>query len=205
MNASDLLKSCRIVPVVVIDDLETAVPLAETLLSAGLTAIEVTLRTPVGIAAIESIANAVPDMIVGAGSVRETSQIKAVRDAGARFAVSPGSSPALLDAAEYDNMPFIPGAVTPTETLCLLERGYSLQKLFPAEVVGGTKYLQAIGGPIPDAIFMPTGGVNADNVANYLALDNVACVGGTWIAPKSLLADRDFAAIKSLAVEAANF
>jgi len=196
---------CRIVPVVVIDDLTIAVPLAETLLSAGLEAIEVTLRTPVGIAAIEKIANEVPDMIVGAGSIREAHQVKAVASVGAKFAVSPGSSPTLLDAAEDDNMPFIPGAASPTETLRLLERGYTLQKLFPAEVTGGTEYLRAIGGPIPEVSFMPTGGISTNNVSNYLALDNVACVGGTWIAPKSLLADRNFAAIESLAVDAANF
>lgn len=196
---------CRIVPVVVIDDLTIAVPLAETLLSAGLEAIEVTLRTPVGIAAIEKIASAVPDMIVGAGSIREACQVKDVANVGAKFAVSPGSSPILLAAAEDDNMPFIPGAASPTETLRLLERGYTLQKLFPAEVIGGTEYLQAIGGPIPEVSFMPTGGISTNNVSNYLALDNVACVGGTWIAPKSLLADRNFAAIESLAVDAANF
>jgi len=205
MNASNILMGCRIVPVVVIDDLTIAVPLAETLLSAGLEAIEVTLRTPVGIAAIEKIANEVPDMIVGAGSIREAHQVKAVASVGAKFAVSPGSSPTLLDAAEDDNMPFIPGAASPTETLRLLERGYTLQKLFPAEVTGGTEYLRAIGGPIPEVSFMPTGGISTNNVSNYLALDNVACVGGTWIAPKSLLADRNFAAIESLAVDAANF
>jgi len=197
MNASNILMGCRIVPVVVIDDLTIAVPLAETLLSAGLEAIEVTLRTPVGIAAIEKIANEVPDMIVGAGSIREAHQVKAVASVGAKFAVSPGSSPTLLDAAEDDNMPFIPGAASPTETLRLLERGYTLQKLFPAEVTGGTEYLRAIGGPIPEVSFMPTGGISTNNVSNYLALDNVA--------PKSLLADRNFAAIESLAVDAANF
>lgn len=205
MNASELLRDCRVVPVVVIDDLETAVPLAETLLSAGLAAIEVTLRTPAGLAAIEAIAKAVPDMIVGAGSVRNTSQIKAVHNAGAKFAVCPGSSEALLDAATYTDIPFIPGAATPTETLALLEHGYTLQKVFPAGIVGGPGYIKAIGSPIPEASFMPTGGVNPKNAAEYLALNNVACIGGTWIAPTALLTKRDFATIGSLAVEAANY
>ena len=205
MNPSDLLNNCRVVPVVVIDDLETAVPLAETLLAAGLTAIEVTLRTTAGLAAIESIAKAVPGMIVGAGSIRQISQIKAVTDAGANFAVSPGSTAALLDAASNIGLPFIPGAATPTETLVLFELGYALQKVFPAGIVGGPGYIKAVGSPIPEVRFMPTGGVKPENAAEYLALDNVACIGGTWIAPTELLAKRDFAAIGRLASEAANY
>ncbi len=205
MNPSDLLSNCRVVPVVVIDDLETAVPLAETLLAAGLTAIEVTLRTTAGLAAIESIANAVPNMIVGAGSIRQISQIKAVADAGAKFAVSPGSTAALLDAATNIGLPFIPGAATPTETLVLFEQGYTLQKIFPASIVGGPGYIKAVGSPIPEVRFMPTGGVKPENAAEYLALDNVACIGGTWIAPTELLAKQDFAAIGRLASEASNY
>ena len=205
MNPADLLSYCRVVPVVVVDDLETAVPLAETLLAAGLTAIEVTLRTTAGLAAIESIAKAVPGMIVGAGSIRQISQIKAVADAGAKFAVSPGSTAALLDAASNIGLTFITGAATPTETLVLFEQGYALQKVFPAGIVGGPGYIKAVGGPLPEVRFMPTGGVKPENAAEYLALDNIACIGGTWIAPTELLAKRDFAAIGRLASEASNY
>ena len=203
MNGADLLAGQRVVPVVVIEDANDAVPLARTLLSVGLGAIEVTLRTDEGLEAIERIANEVPDMLVGAGSVRRAGQIAEVKSAGAEFAVSPGSSDSLIDAVADAELPFIPGAVTASEILKLLDLGYTLQKFFPAELSGGASFLRAIGAPIPEARFMPTGGVTPANSAEYLSLANVACIGGSWIAPTGLLREKNFDAIARLAGEAA--
>ena len=204
MNAAELLAGQRIVPVVVIDDAEDAVPLAKTLLEKGLAAIEVTLRTDAGLTAIERIASEVPGMLVGAGSVRHAAQVAAVKSAGATFAVSPGSSDALLEAVAEAAMPFVPGAVTASEMLALLDLGYTLQKFFPAELSGGAAFLKAVGAPIPEVSFMPTGGIGPDNAEDYLSLANVACIGGSWIAPPGLLRDKDFAAIAKLAAAAAS-
>lgn len=203
MNAAGLLRGLRVVPVVVVDDADKAVTLARTLLDAGLQAIEVTLRTPAALDAIAKIAANVPDMIVGAGSVRHAAQVADVISAGARFGVCPGSSPALLDAVDQAGLPFIPGAITPSETLALLERGYALQKFFPAELSGGMNYLKGIAAPIPEARFMPTGGITVENAPAYLALDSVACIGGTWIVPPQALAASNFDAIGDLARSAA--
>ena len=203
MNAAELLRGIRVVPVVVIADAETAVPLARALLDAKLRAIEVTLRTPAALESIRRIVAEVPEMIVGAGSVRHARQVGEVIDAGATFGVCPGSSPALLDAVDEAGLPFIPGAITPSETLALLERGYTLQKFFPAELSGGARYLKGIAAPIPEAWFMPTGGITLENAAEYLALDSVPCIGGTWIAPGDALAASDFDAIANLARAAA--
>jgi 2-dehydro-3-deoxyphosphogluconate aldolase/(4S)-4-hydroxy-2-oxoglutarate aldolase len=205
MNAAELLAESRIVPVVVIEAADTAVPLAETLLASGLNTIEVTLRTKASVVAIERIASEVPDMLVGAGSVRRASQVADVLAAGARFVVSPGSSDALLDAVADAGMPYVPGAMTPSETLKLLDDGYTLQKFFPAELAGGIALLKAVGAPIPEVSFMPTGGISPANAGDYLALPNVACIGGSWIAPAALLAARDFDAIARLAADAARF
>jgi 2-dehydro-3-deoxyphosphogluconate aldolase/(4S)-4-hydroxy-2-oxoglutarate aldolase len=204
MNAAGLLAEQRVVPVVVVDRVDHAVPLARTLLAAGLTAIEVTLRTDAGLAAIERIAKDVPGMLVGAGSVRSAAQVTDVKSAGAMFAVSPGSSDALLDAVAHVELPFVPGAVTASEILKLLDLGYTLQKFFPAELSGGVAFLEAIAAPIPEASFMPTGGVGPGNAQDYLSLANVACIGGSWIAPPDLLRNADFKAIIELASSAAN-
>ena len=203
MNAADLLAAQRIVPVVVIDDADNAVPLANALIENGLGAIEVTLRTAAGLDAIERIAKDVPGMLVGAGSVRRPAQVAEVKSAGAQFAVCPGSSGALLDAVADAELPFIPGAVTPSEMLALLDRGYTLQKFFPAELSGGIAFLKAVAAPIPEVSFMPTGGIRAESAVDYLALPNVACVGGTWIAPDDLLRAKDFRAIGELSAAAA--
>jgi 2-dehydro-3-deoxyphosphogluconate aldolase/(4S)-4-hydroxy-2-oxoglutarate aldolase len=203
MNASDLLQGERVVPVVVIDDADKAVTLADTLLDAGLCAIEVTLRTPAALEAIRKIAAEVPAMIVGAGSVRHASQVGDVVSAGAQFGVCPGSSPALLDAVDEAHLPFIPGAITPSETLVLFERGYTLQKFFPAEPSGGVDYLKGIAAPIPEARFMPTGGITLESAPRYLGLENVACLGGSWIVPAEALAASNFDVIAKLAREAA--
>ena len=145
--------------------------------------------------AVRSIVAEVPEMITGVGSVRHAAQVADIVDAGAHFGVSPGASPALLDAVHETRLPFIPGAITPSETLSLLERGYTLQKFFPAELSGGAAYLKGIAAPIPEAAFMPTGGITATNAPDYLRLDNVACLGGTWIAPAASLEAEDFASI----------
>jgi 2-dehydro-3-deoxyphosphogluconate aldolase/(4S)-4-hydroxy-2-oxoglutarate aldolase len=204
MNAAGLLDGIKVVPVVVIDNPERAVPLAETLLSAGLPAIEITMRTPRALEALKAIADNVPDMIVGAGSIRNANHLASACEAGAQFGVSPGFTKALLEAAEYAELPFVPGAVTPSESLQLLQSGYELQKFFPASLAGGVPYLRALAAPIQEVSFMPTGGINADNVGDYLALPNVACVGGSWIVPKSSLNDGDFDAIGALAKAAAS-
>lgn len=203
MDAGDLLKSCRIVPVVAIERADAAVPLARALLEGGLDAIEVTLRTDEALAAIEAIAAEVPEMLVGAGSIRQPGQLFDVQQAGAAFAVSPGCSDRLIDAVAEIGMPFVPGAITPSEMLSLLGHGYRLQKFFPAELAGGHTFLQAVGAPLPEIRFMPTGGITPDNAAAYLGLGNVACIGGSWITPVELQAERDFDAIRRLAADAA--
>lgn len=203
MNAADLFTGPRVVPVVVIEDADLAVPLAESLLEGGLKAIEITLRTASGLASIEKVASGVPDMLVGAGSVRFAGQVAEVQNAGARFAVCPGSSSSLLEAVAAAKLPFIPGAVTASEVLNLLQHGYTLQKFFPAELAGGAKYLKALGAPIPEVSFMPTGGISPQNAGDYLGLRNVACLGGSWVVPPAMLAERDFEGIRKLAEEAA--
>jgi 2-dehydro-3-deoxyphosphogluconate aldolase/(4S)-4-hydroxy-2-oxoglutarate aldolase len=203
VNAAELLAGAYVVPVVVIDNAKDAVPLAKTLLDSGLEAIEVTLRTDAGLAAIERIASEVPGMLVGAGSIRRADQVTEVQSAGAAFAVSPGSSDALINAVADARLPFVPGAATASEMLRLLDCGYTLQKFFPAEPEGGTRFLKAVGAPIPDVRFMPTGGISPANAREYLALDNVACLGGSWIVPASLLRQGDFEAIAGLATDAA--
>jgi len=163
----------------------------------------VTLRTPAALDAIEKIAAAVPGMIVGAGSLRNAAHAAEVKAAGARFAVAPGATDALLDAAESANIAMLPGAATASEMMHLYQRNYLLQKFFPAELAGGAPYLKAVGAPLPEVRFVPTGGVTPGNASDYLALANVAAVGGSWITPTSLLRDGDFDAIARLAADAA--
>lgn len=202
MDAGKLLSPFRIVPVVVIRDVDTAVPLAATLAAAGLGAIEVTLRTPAALEALQRIAAEVPAILPGAGSVRTPAQMQQAQAAGAQFCVSPGSSAALLDAARDQQMAFVPGAVTATEMIALLEAGYTLQKFFPAELAGGVAMLRAVGAPLPEVRFFPTGGISTNNAREYLALANVSCIGGSWLAPAASLASGDFDAIAQLAEDA---
>ena len=203
MTAAELLAGERVIPVVVIDDVDKAVPLAACLLEAGLKSIEITLRTEAALESISRVATEVPDVIVGAGSLRNPEQAARVVDAGARFGVSPGFAPRLLDAAHAVGLPMVPGAATASEMMQLLEYGYTLQKFFPAELAGGVPYLKAVGAPLPEVRFVPTGGVSAANAADYLALPNVAAVGGSWVAPKDLLKAGDFQAIQEIARAAA--
>ncbi len=204
MDASKLLVDSRIVPVVVLANADVAVPLAEALLSSGLNVIEVTLRTDDALQGIEKIARNVPDMIVGAGSLRRPEQFAEIAAAGARFAVSPGASQRLLDAAAEHGMPFIPGAATPSEMIALFEQGYQLQKFFPAELAGGRPFLKAVGAPLPEVRFMPTGGVTPDNAVDYLKLDNVTSVGGSWITPRQHQQSGNFDAIREIGADAAS-
>ncbi len=199
MDAANLLGNVRIVPVVVIDDPNAALPLADVLIEAGLATIEVTLRTASELQSIEKMAATYPDACIGAGSVREAGQFAQIKDAGAQFAVSPGSSETLIDAAGTLEMPFVPGAVTASETIRLQERGYTLIKFFPAELAGGTSMLKALGAPLPDARFFPTGGITPELAPGYLRLKNVSCIGGSWIAPVDLIANEDFRQIAHLA------
>lgn len=202
MDASLLLQKARIVPVVVIEDENQALRLAETLLEAGLGTIEITLRTAAALKIIEKIAVNVPDVLVGAGSIRNAQQIRQVGSAGAKFAVSPGFSDELLDAASDHEMPFIPGAATASEIIRLQERGYSLIKFFPAELAGGINMLKALGAPLPEVRFFPTGGITLESARDYLVLPNVLCIGGSWMCSKNLLDNQDFASISKLARDA---
>ncbi|MFH8708425.1 bifunctional 4-hydroxy-2-oxoglutarate aldolase/2-dehydro-3-deoxy-phosphogluconate aldolase [Streptomyces rubrogriseus] len=201
--AASVLDLAPVVPVVVVDDLADAVPLARALVAGGLPAIEVTLRTPVALDAIRAIAAEVPDAVVGAGTVVTAEQVAEVVAAGARFLVSPGWTGALLEAMRGSGVPFLPGVSTTSEVVALLERGVREMKFFPAEAAGGTAYLKALAAPLPQARFCPTGGITPTSAPQYLALPNVGCVGGSWMLPKDAVAGRDWARVEALAREAA--
>ncbi len=192
-----------VLPVVVLDDVTDAAPLARALLAGGLRAIEVTLRTPAALSAIQQIAHEVPDAVVGAGTVLTPDHVAAAAAAGARFLVSPGWTDRLLDAMRGSGLPFLPGVSTASEALGLLERDVADMKFFPAEAAGGTAYLKSLAAPLPQARFCPTGGIDADRAPDYLALPNVACVGGTWMVPKDALRAKAWDEITELACKAA--
>ncbi|GGX66952.1 bifunctional 4-hydroxy-2-oxoglutarate aldolase/2-dehydro-3-deoxy-phosphogluconate aldolase [Streptomyces fructofermentans] len=202
--ASSVLGAAPVVPVVVVDDLADAVPLARALVAGGLPAIEVTLRTPVALDAIRAVADAVPDAVVGAGTVISPAQVADSVGAGARFLVSPGWTDGLLDAMKASGVPFLPGVSTTSEVVALLERGVREMKFFPAQAAGGTAYLKSLAGPLPQARFCPTGGIGPAVAPEYLALPNVLCVGGSWMLPPDAVAARDWARVESLAREAAS-
>lgn len=195
---------CRlapVVPVLVIDDLAHSRPLAEALVAGGLPALEVTLRTPVALDAIRAMAE-VPGGRVGAGTLLTPADVKAAKAAGATFGVSPGATERILDACAEHDLPLLPGAATASEIMALLEKGYTVQKFFPAEQSGGAAFLKSIGSPIPQVKFCPTGGISLKNARDYLGLPNILCVGGSWVAPKEAMAKGDWAAITKLAAEA---
>lgn len=197
-------KVCRlapVVPVLVIDDASKAADLARALVAGGLPALEVTLRTPAALDAIREMAQ-VEGGVVGAGTLLTPDDVLKAKEAGATFGVSPGATDTLLDACETMGMPILPGAATATEAMALLERGYTVQKFFPAEASGGAPALKAIGAPIPQIRFCPTGGVSLKNAVDYLSLPNTLCVGGSWVAPKALVDAGDWDAITALAREA---
>jgi 2-dehydro-3-deoxyphosphogluconate aldolase/(4S)-4-hydroxy-2-oxoglutarate aldolase len=198
------LRVCQlapVVPVLVLDDLAHAAPLARALVAGGLPALEVTLRTPVALDAIRAMAE-VEGGVVGAGTLLTPADVKAAKKAGATFGVSPGATDSLLKACEDEGLPLLPGAVTATEVMVLLEKGYTVQKFFPAEQSGGAAFLKSIGSPIPQVKFCPTGGISLKNAPDYLALKNILCVGGSWVAPAQAMAAGDWAAITRLAAEA---
>ncbi|GAA2595010.1 bifunctional 4-hydroxy-2-oxoglutarate aldolase/2-dehydro-3-deoxy-phosphogluconate aldolase [Streptomyces axinellae] len=198
-----VLDLAPVIPVVVLEDAADAVPLARALVDGGLPAIEVTLRTPAAHEAIRAIAAEVPEAVVGAGTVLGAAQVRTAAEAGARFLVSPGWTDALLAALRGSGLPFLPGVATASEVLGLLERGVTEMKFFPAEAAGGLPYLKSLASPLPRARFCPTGGIGAGNAADYLALPNVACVGGTWMLPPDALSARDWDRVRALAAEAA--
>ncbi|MEV0231276.1 bifunctional 4-hydroxy-2-oxoglutarate aldolase/2-dehydro-3-deoxy-phosphogluconate aldolase [Nonomuraea sp. NPDC050786] len=198
-----LLDLAPVIPVVVIEDVESAVPLARALVAGGLPVIEVTLRTPVAREAIARIAAEVPEATVGAGTIRSSEDISASVAAGAKFLVSPGTTLSLVEAMDSSGVPYLPGAATVSEVMALVERGIKELKFFPAEAAGGVPYLKALSGPLPDVRFCPTGGIRVNTAPDYLALPNVGCVGGTWLTPADALAAGDWGRIEKLASEAA--
>ena len=198
-----VLRLAPVVAVVVVQNVEDAVPLARALVAGGIPAVEITLRTPVALDAIRAIASEVEGVEVGAGTVLNARDFHAAAKAGARFAVSPGHSPALLDAADDSDLPYLPGASTASEAMSLAERGYRWQKFFPAVPAGGIDFVKALAAPLPAIGFCTTGGITAQAAAQWLALPNVIAVGGSWLTPANLLADGNWPAIAALAREAA--
>lgn len=197
-----ILRAGPVVPVIVIDRLADAVPMARALVAGGVRVLEITLRTPAALDAMRAIMDAVPDAIVGAGTVVTPGQLEAVTRLGVAFAVSPGATPALLDAADGWPVPLLPGTGTASEVMAVLERGLTFMKLFPAEAVGGCELLRSLGSPLPTARFCPTGGIDLDKAKAYLALPNVVCVGGSWLVPKDAVAAGDWGRLTTLAREA---
>jgi 2-dehydro-3-deoxyphosphogluconate aldolase/(4S)-4-hydroxy-2-oxoglutarate aldolase len=199
----DILDLAPVIPVVVVDSAEQAVPLARALVRGGIPVIEITLRSEAGLAAIEAVASEVEGMVVGAGTVVTPGQVQQVKDAGAQFVVTPGSPPRLLGAALASGLPLLAGAGTLTEMLTLAEAGLEAMKFFPAEASGGRSYLSAVAGPCPQLRFCPTGGISLETAAAWLAAPNVGCVGGSWLTPKDAVAQGDWARVEALAAEAA--
>lgn len=200
--AREICELAPIVPVLVVDDAAHAQPLAKALVAGGLPALEVTLRTPAALEVIAEMAK-VEGGVVGAGTLLTPADVHAAVEAGAKFGVSPGATDRLLDACEEAGLPLLPGAATASEAMRLLERGYTMLKFFPAEASGGAPALKAIGAPIPQVSFCPTGGVSPSNAVDYLSLPNVVCAGGSWVAPKDMVQSGDWAGITALAKDAA--
>ena len=199
---TSLLDIVPVVPVVLVNDAADAVPIARALVDGGLPVIELTLRTPMALDAIERIAAEVPDILLGAGTIVDTTQPKQALAAGAQFLVSPGSTPSLRAAMRDSGLPHLPGVATVSEVRPLLEDGYTDMKFFPAEAAGGAPYLRAISSPVPAARFCPTGGITPMNLAQYLKIPNVGCVGGSWLTPSEAVEEKHWATIASLAAVA---
>jgi 2-dehydro-3-deoxyphosphogluconate aldolase/(4S)-4-hydroxy-2-oxoglutarate aldolase len=202
IQPEEVLRQGPVVPVMVIQKLEHAVPLAKALLAGGIRVLEITLRTPVAMEAVRTISREVPGAMVGVGTVTRGEELTAVAEAGAVFAISPGLTVELLDAANQGPLALIPGISTISELMTGMARGYSHFKFFPAEAAGGVKMLQAIAGPFPQITFCPTGGITPTNYRDYLALNNVACIGGSWVAPQGAMDQGDWQRITALAREA---
>jgi 2-dehydro-3-deoxyphosphogluconate aldolase/(4S)-4-hydroxy-2-oxoglutarate aldolase len=203
MTIADICRLAPVIPVLVVDDLAAAGPLARALSAGGLKALEITLRTPVALDAIRAMIDAAPDAVVGAGTLLTPQDVRNAKAAGAAFGVSPGATDRLLDAAEDAGLPMLPGVATPGEAMRAAERGLEVLKFFPAEQNGGAPVLAAWSGPLPALRFCPTGGVSLKNAADYLRLPNVLCVGGSWVAPRDAVAAGDWARVETLARDAA--
>ena len=201
-SALQVMQDAPVIPVIVLNDVAHAVPMARALVAGGIRMLEVTLRTSQALACIEAIAKEVPKAIVGAGTVRNAADAKAAANAGAKFAVSPGYTPAVGQACRDEGLSLLPGVATGSEIMMAQEDGYTELKFFPAMQAGGPAMLKAWGGPFFDVRFCPTGGVTAQNASEFLSLSNVACVGGSWLVPAEALAKGDWARIEMLAREA---
>lgn len=200
--AEEICRLAPVVPVLVVKEVAHAAPLAEALVNGGLPALEVTLRTPAALDVIREMSE-IEGGVVGAGTLLTTKDVENAKKAGATFGVSPGATDRLLDACEANDLPLLPGATSATESMRLLERGYSVQKFFPAEAAGGTPFLKSLASPLPQIRFCPTGGVSLQNAMDYLSLPNTLCVGGSWVAPGDLVEAGNWDEISKLAAEAA--
>ena len=203
MDIRSVLAASPVMPVIVLEEVAHAVPLARALVAGGIRVLEVTLRTPVALDCMRAIAAEVPEALLGAGTVLSAADLDAAAKAGAVFAISPGASPALLQAARTSPIPFLPAVMTPSDVITAMDAGFDTFKLFPAAQAGGMAMLKAMGGPFPQARFCPTGGIDAASAPAFLALPNVACVGGSWLCPAELVRAGDWDAITALARAAA--
>ena len=194
-NIRSILALGPVMPVIVIDDAQDAVPLAEALLEGGISTIEVTLRTTAALGAMEAIAKSCPEMVIGAGTVLDDNDARRAKQAGAVFAVSPGATPALIAGAREVGIDLLPGATSASEAMVLLEQGFDTLKFFPAVPAGGAPFLKSLASPLPQITFCPTGGITQATATDFLSLDNVMCVGGSWLASRTDIANKDFAAI----------
>jgi len=203
LNIREIVGLAPVIPVLTITELEHAVPLARALQAGGLSVLEVTLRTPVALAAVEAMRKAVPEAVIGVGTLTRPADFAAADRVGAQFGVTPGLTPELAAAARGARFPLLPGVMTATELILARAAGFNILKLFPAEQAGGIGMLKALGAPFPDVLFCPTGGISRATAPNYLALPNVVCVGGSWVAPAAMMAAGDWAGIEALARDAA--
>jgi 2-dehydro-3-deoxyphosphogluconate aldolase/(4S)-4-hydroxy-2-oxoglutarate aldolase len=199
MNLLEIMRASPVIPVIAIDDIRHAVPMAKALVAGGIRVLEVTLRTQHGLAAIRAIAEQVPEAILGVGTLTRQEEFAQARDAGAIFGVSPGLTMELINGSRISGLPLLPGVMTPSEVMAAREAGFHQVKLFPAVPAGGVGMLNAIAGPIPDMLFCPTGGITQETAAQFLACKNVACVGGSWLTPKEAMTAGDWARITALA------
>lgn len=204
MTIVALLREGPVIPVIVLDDAARAVPLTRALLAGGVRVLEVTLRTPAALEAVRRIARDVPDALVGVGTITRAADFAAAKEAGARFGVSPGLTAELADAARSTGLPLLPGVMTPTDVIAATGAGFQQLKLFPAQQAGGIGMLKAMAGPFPDVTFCPTGGITIATAPDFLALANVACVGGSWLTPRAAIERADWGAVTTLAREAAS-
>lgn len=200
---AEIMAASPVMPVIVLDRVDDAVPLAEALTSGGIRVLEVTMRTPAALDSVRAIRAAFPEALVGVGTITSVGDLEAARAAGARFGVSPGTTPDLLAHARGWNFPFLPGVMTPSDVMRALEAGFAAMKLFPAREAGGVEMLKALRGPFPQVTFCPTGGIDAESAARYLALANVACVGGSWLSPPAVVASKDWGEVRRRARAAA--